>query len=60
MTEIFIEKKQEAQSYCDVFPQWGAKTTDQTRTKSLPKETRYWQESLDGDLVGRIQAGSFR
>ena len=24
------------------------------------KETDFWQESLDGELVGRIQAGSFK
>ena len=55
-----MEHKQEPQSLCDISQQGGVKKIDWTYTKSLPKETRLWQESLDGDSVGRFQYGIFR
>ena len=57
--KFFRRLWQEVRSYCDIFLQWGAKNIDRTDTKSLPDRNPLLTKYLDGDIVGKSQAGSF-
>ena len=56
--EDIVNSKQKAQLHCEIFRQLGAKSSDRALTKPLPWRNPFWQESLDRDLIGRLQAGS--
>ena len=50
---------QQAQSHCDIFRRWGAKSTDQTYNKSFSQTNPQLTKKLTETLSEEYEGGGF-